>query len=140
MNLFFTEVKKIVDKSDEEPIIPELQTSQVQQAKFAEKEKKIIRFLCTCFKAANSFEQKLETGAHMGVPLHILYKDEFVKFIRFFCKDISETNATDIFMNITKKLLGMLQKPLAQDENKNPMANSRKNQDLADMGSPTMKQ
>ena len=104
IKLFFSEAKKILEKHDEEPIFPELPTSQSQQAKFAEKEKRFIRFLYTCVKAANSFEQKLETGAHMSTPLHILYKNEFVPFIRFICKDINEQAATDMFMNITKKL------------------------------------
>lgn len=44
-----------------------------------------------------------------------------------------------MFMNITKKLQNMLQKPSSQDENKNPMVNSFKNKDLAEAASPTSK-
>ena len=54
--LFFEETKKILDKQDEEPIFIELPTSQALQAKFAEKEKRHIRFMFTCYKAATSFE------------------------------------------------------------------------------------
>lgn len=88
--LFFSETKKILEKQDEEPIFPELPESQAMTVKFAEKEKRFIRYLYTCYKAATSFEQKLELGAHMSTPLHLLYKNEYVSFIRFICKDINE--------------------------------------------------
>ena len=80
----------------------------------------------------------------MTTPLHLLYKNEYVSFIRFLCKDINEQAATDMFMNMTKKLQAMLVKPSSNNENQNPNtsnANSRKNQDLDGMGSPpNMKQ
>jgi len=66
----------------------------------------------------------------MTTPLHLLYKNEYVSFIRFLCKDINEQAATDMFMNMTKKLQAMLVKPSSNNENQNPNAsnaNSRKN-------------
>jgi hypothetical protein len=55
----------------------------------------------------------------MTTPHHLLYKNEYVSFIRFVCKEINETAATDMFMNMTKKLQAMLVKP-SFDENSNP--------------------
>lgn len=51
MNHFFGDCKKILEKQDEEPILPQLPMTQAQQAKYAEKEKYCIRFLCTCIQA-----------------------------------------------------------------------------------------
>ena len=53
----------------------------------------------------------------MTTPQHLLYKNEYVSFIRFICKDINEQAATDMFMNMTKKLQAMLVKPSANSEN-----------------------
>jgi hypothetical protein len=100
---FEEEVKKILHRPGEELIIPELGAT-VEMANFAEKSGKIMRFLYTCFEASTKDYNRLPPNAHVDVANHKVGKSDFVNFIRFFMKDLSETQATDIFMNLTKKL------------------------------------
>ena len=100
---FEEEIKKLLQRPDEELIIPELGAT-VEMAHYAEKTGKIMRYLYTCFEANTKDYNRLAPNAHVEVSNHKAGKTDFVNFIRFYMKDLSETQATDIFMNLTKKL------------------------------------
>ena len=42
------------------------------------------------------------------VPSRSIGKQDFVSFIKFYYKEATETQITDVFMNVTKKLNAML--------------------------------
>ena len=133
IRIFFEEIKKILGKDEEETVITDLPTA-VFQAVYAEKEAKYVRFLYACHEAHTRRNNQIASNIHTLVPSYRLYKNDFVPFIRFFVKDLNEANATDVFMNLTKKLAAMLVKPERMEDTMNTLNMSptlgTKNKDL----------
>lgn len=99
----FDDWKHILQKADEEMLIPDVKAT-VEQAKFAEKEGKYVRFLYACFEGKTRYGGDVPRDIHLKVPNYKLHKNDFVSFIRFFKDTLNEAQATDIFMNLTKRL------------------------------------
>ena len=87
---FFQEVKKIMDRADEENIIPDLPAT-LQQARFCEKSQQLLRFLYVCFDASVRNGNDISVNAHMNVGNIRVSKNDFVAFLRFYTKNLSET-------------------------------------------------
>lgn len=64
MKTFFNELKKILQKPDEDVILPELTTSKVTQAKAAENDKHFVSFMYTCLLAAKGPGKMLDPNSH----------------------------------------------------------------------------
>lgn len=106
----FDNWKQLLQKADEEHILPDVITT-IEQAKFAEKDGKYVRFLYACFEAKTKNNNQISRTIHTHVPSYRLHKNDFVAFIRFYRETLNEAQATDIFMNLTKKLQAMLIPP-----------------------------
>jgi len=111
---FFTEVKKILEKTDEDVIAKDF-TVTVEKAKLAETSGRFIRLLYLCYESWAKFGNKMDRDLNpTGVPSRVIGRQDFLGFIKFYYKDASETQITDVFMNVTKKLTAMLN-PVQED-------------------------
>ena len=99
------EIKKFTEKADEELIHPEL-SATCGDAKFADKNGKYFKYLYAVFEGVQT--GNISKSAHLNPPNARVGKNNFVAFVKFFCKDLSETQCSDMFMNLTKRLQGML--------------------------------
>lgn len=106
----FDDWKHLLQKAEEELIVPDVQAT-IEQARFAEKDGKYIRFLYACFEAKTKNDNQIKRDIHITVPSYRVHKNDFVSFIRFFKDSLNESQTTDIFMNLTKKLQAMLAPP-----------------------------
>lgn len=70
LKIFFNELKKILQKPDEDVILPELATSKVTQAKAAENDKHLVSFMYTCLLAAKGPGKMLDPNAHKKPKKH----------------------------------------------------------------------
>ena len=105
---FFTEVKKILDKTDEDVIAKDF-TMTVEKAKLAETSGRFIRLLYLCYESWAKFGNKMDKNMNpANAPSRVINRQDFVSFIKFYYKEVSETQITDVFMNVTKKLNAML--------------------------------
>ena len=105
---FFTEVKKILEKTDEDVIAKDM-TVKVEKAKLAETSGRFIRLLYLCYESWAKFGNKMDNDLDAArVPSRVIGKQDFVNFIKFYYKEATETQITDVFMNVTKKLNAML--------------------------------
>ena len=101
---FFAEVKKILEKTDEDVIAKDL-TITVEKAKLAETSGRFIRLLYLCFESYTKFGNKIDKNLNpAGVSGKVINRNDFVGFIKFYFKEPSETQIMDVFMNVTKKL------------------------------------
>lgn len=106
---FFTEVKKILEKTDEDVIAKDL-TVTVEKAKLAESSARFIRLLYICYESWAKFGNKIDKNLDpTAVPGRVIGRQDFVAFVKFYYQDgITETQIMDVFMNVTKKLQAML--------------------------------
>jgi len=105
---FFTEVKKILDKTDEDVIAKDL-TVTVEKAKHAEASSRFIRLLYICYESWAKFGNKMDKNLNPSdVPGRVIGRQDFIGFIKFYYHEVTETQIMDVFMNVTKKLQAML--------------------------------
>ena len=91
----FKEMKKILEKPPANIVFNNC-TKKVQAAMDAEKRETYVTFMYECYCEAK------DLTAHA----HFVQIREFIPFVKFFLKDISQEAATDIYMSLN----GTLQK------------------------------
>mmetsp|Transcript_13206 Transcript_13206/g.20584 ORF Transcript_13206/g.20584 Transcript_13206/m.20584 type:complete len:571 (+) Transcript_13206:73-1785(+) len=98
IKLLFGELKKILDKPDDDIIFIEAPTVKVESAKYAEKQGKFVSFVYSAFA-----DMRQDGGSSGRVN-----KNQFMNFLRFFMKDLNDVQAADIFMSLTRRLQHLL--------------------------------
>ena len=106
----FEDWKHLLQKAEEELLVADVQAT-IEQARFAEKDGKYVRFLFECFEAKTKYGGEIRKDIHTNVPSRRVHKNDLVAFLRFFKDSLNEAQATDIFMNLTKRLQAMLVPP-----------------------------
>ena len=94
LKLFFGELKKVLEKPDEDMIFPDL-PMKVENAKLAEKNTSFVTFM---FKVYSDYigDDRCDTRR--------VTKTQFVQFIRNYLRSANENQATDMYMFLNKKL------------------------------------
>ena len=92
--LLFGELKKILEKPSDDVIFPN-QEARVEQAKYAEKNGALVSCIYTVFSGGESARS--------------VSRQKFIQFVKHFLKDVSDSQCSDIFMHISKKLQAILQ-------------------------------
>lgn len=88
---FFAEVKKILDKTNEDVIAKDVNVT-VEKAKLAESSGRFIRLLYLCYEGHAKRGGKMDQNLNpTDVPSRVISKNDFVNFIKFYFKDPSET-------------------------------------------------
>ena len=100
----FKEMKKILEKPPANIVFNNC-TKKVQAAMDAEKRETYVPFLYECYCEAKD----------LNANSHFVQIREFIPFVKFFLKDISQEAATDIYMSLN----GVLQKIKSQLDSPN---------------------
>jgi hypothetical protein len=87
--LWFGEIKKLLDKTDEEHALPPYPLS-VQVCKQATKDRRLIRLLYGAF-----------SGQQMVQPM--CQKQEFMAFVKVTCREFTENEISDMFLHFCKR-------------------------------------
>jgi hypothetical protein len=98
----FTELKKILDKPSDDVIFPNSDT-KVEKAKFAEKSGTFV----SCIYETSS-----------GESARSVNRQRFIQFAKIFLKDVSDSQCSDIFMHVSKRLQSMLQNMGSQNNSR----------------------